>query len=71
MLNNTVLSVFIDFDKFRLKPKTVNLNGVDCGMLKASSWESDCPCIVTIEFKNEDDAYHFHRNAINIFNGVK
>ena len=32
MLDNTILKVFIDHDKFRLKPRTITLNGVELPM---------------------------------------
>ena len=65
------LKVFdrIDF-KFRIKPKTVNLNGVDVGLLVSSEWQSGNPNKVILEFKSEDEARYFQDNAMKIFNGV-
>jgi hypothetical protein len=56
--------------EFRLKPRTVNLNGVDVGQLKTAMWCRNYPKEVNLEFKTEDDAHHFYANAIKIFNGV-
>lgn len=64
-----VISALIDC-KLRLKPRTVNLNGVEVGQLKTSGWCRNYPKEVTLEFKTEDDAHHFYANAMKIFNGV-
>lgn len=55
---------------FRLKPRTVNLNGVDVGLLYSSQWDKQNPNKVTIEFNTEEEARHFNNNALKIFNGV-
>ena len=55
---------------FRLKPRTVNLNGVEVGQLYSSQWDKHNPNKVTIEFKTEKEARHFSNNALKIFNGV-
>lgn len=56
--------------EFRLKPRTVNLNGVDVGLLYSSQWDKQNPNKVTIEFNTEEEARHFNNNALKIFNGV-
>lgn len=56
--------------RFRIKPRTVNLNGVEVGQLYFSQWDKQNPKEVIIEFKTEEDARHFNKNALNIFNGV-
>lgn len=65
------LSIFDDEEiKFRLKPRTVNLNGVEVGQLYSSQWDKYNPNKVTIEFRTEKEARHFSNNALKIFNGV-
>lgn len=64
-----VISALIDC-KLRLKPRTVNLNGVDVGQLYSSQWDRENPKKVTIEFNTEEEAHHFNNNALKIFNGV-
>lgn len=66
-----ILGIFDDEDiEFRLKPRTVNLNGVEVGQLRTAMWCINCPKEVTLEFGTEDDAHHFYANALKIFNGV-
>lgn len=57
-------------DQFRLKPRTVNLNGVEVGYIYSSAWDRENPNKVTIEFNSESDARYFNNNALKIFNGV-
>lgn len=67
------LGVFLNENttwKFRLKPSTVNLNGVEVGQVYSSQWDKYNPNKVTIEFKTEKEARHFSNNALKIFNGV-
>ena len=67
------LQYFLDGDsgwKFRLKPRTVKLNGVEVGQLYSSQWDKYNPNKVTIEFKTEKEARHFSNNALKIFNGI-
>lgn len=66
------LSIFDQpFVEFRVKPKTVKINGVECGLLISSSWENKNPNIVTLEFSSRNEAVEFQHNAMKIFNGVK
>ena len=67
------LQYFLDGDsgwKFRLKPRTVNLNGVEVGRLYSCGWDIENPNRVTLEFNSEDDARYFNNNAFKIFNGI-
>lgn len=64
------IDVFFTSESFRLKPRTVNLNGVDVGQLRTAMWCVSYPKEVNLEFKTEDDAHHFYANALKIFNGV-
>ena len=65
-----VVDFLNDYAEFRLKPRTVNLNGVEVGQLYSTQWDKRNPKEVIIEFKTEDDALHFSKNALNIFNGI-
>lgn len=56
--------------KFRLKPRTINLNGVEVGMIYKSEWESSHPTRVILEFKTTKDALHFSSNISRIFKAV-
>lgn len=56
--------------EFRLKPRTINLNGVEVGMIYKSEWESSHPTRVILEFKTTKDALHFSSNISRIFKAV-
>lgn len=67
------LGVFLDENttwKFRLKPKTINLNGVDVGTIQTSQWERDRPNKVVLEFNSREEAVYFQSKAMKIFNNI-
>lgn len=68
--NLAAFKFLTDEYKFRLKPRTITLNGVEVGQLKTAMCCINYPKEVTLEFKTEDDAQHFYTNATKIFNGV-
>ena len=57
--------------KFRLKPRTTTLNGVEVEQLYSSQWCKEKPDEVTVKFKNKDAAMFFQSKALEIFNGIK
>ena len=65
------LSIFDDEEiKFRLKPRTVNLNGVEVGHPESSDWSGSEPSNVVLKFKSKEDALHFQNNILKIFNAI-
>ena len=57
--------------KFRLKPRTTTLNGVEVEQLYSSQWCKEKPDEVTLKFKNKNAAMFFQSKALEIFNGIK
>ena len=57
--------------KFRLKPRTITLNGVKVEQLYSSQWCKEKPDEVTLKFKNKNAAMFFQSKALEIFNGIK
>ncbi len=53
------------------KPNTVNLNGVDVGLIHFCGLLKENQKRVTLEFKTEEEADHFCRNAMKIFHSPK
>lgn len=67
--SNWQIGAFTKTDrKFRIKPKTTILNGVEVGQLASAYWHRDEPNMVKLEFNNPEDATYFNRKALEIFN---
>lgn len=71
ILDNTVLKVFLDRTHFRLKPRTITINGVDVGQPQSCDWNFNDPNDVVLKFKSREDALHFHENILKIFSPIK
>lgn len=56
--------------EFRLKPRTVNLNGVEVGQPESSHWSGIDQSNVILKFKSQEDALNFHNNILKIFNAI-
>lgn len=56
---------------FKLKPRTITLNGVEVEEIHSSEWNKNNPKKVILEFKNEDAARFFQSKALEIFNDMK
>lgn len=69
--NLAAFKFLTDEYKFRLKPRNINLNGVEVGQPESSNWGFGDLCEVILKFKSREDAFHFHENILKIFNPIK
>lgn len=64
-----------DFERddivFRLKPRTIILNGIEVGVLVSSQWTAAESNKVKLEFNNKEEAHYFYTKAMEIFNNKK
>lgn len=57
--------------KFRLKLRTVNLNGVEVSRPESCDWSFSDPSEVILKFKSREEALNFHENILKIFSKIK
>ena len=59
MIDNTVLKVFLDHTDFRLKPRTITINGIEIPAPFEPKEGEDCRCYyISTTFKHGFDWYH-------------
>lgn len=67
MLDNTILKVFLDHTEFRLKPRTITINGVELPKPLTAVFNTTHKTSVELDFETEQDAINFAKIFSNNF----